>query len=69
MAKFFGKGDPILLITGANGVRMDVWDPVLLRELASSHTVIIFDNRGSAIQLQDLNYFQSNSLSMTQVVC
>jgi pimeloyl-ACP methyl ester carboxylesterase len=44
--KIFGKGDPILLITGANGVRMDVWDPVLLRELASNHTVIIFDNRG-----------------------
>src|SRR5215472_4549849 len=44
--KIFGKGDPILLITGANGVRMDVWDPVLLRELASSHTVIIFDDRG-----------------------
>ena len=44
--KMFGKGDPILLITGANGVRMDVWDPVLLRELASNHTVIIFDNRG-----------------------
>ena len=30
--KIFGKGDPILLITGANGVRMDMWDPVLLRE-------------------------------------
>jgi pimeloyl-ACP methyl ester carboxylesterase len=44
--KIFGKGDPMLLITGANGVRMDVWDPVLLRELASNHTVIIFDNRG-----------------------
>ena len=44
--KMFGKGDPILLITGANGVRMDVWDPVLLSELASNHTVIIFDNRG-----------------------
>lgn len=44
--KMFGKGDPILLITGANGVRMDLWDPVLLRELSSDHTVIIFDNRG-----------------------
>ena len=44
--KMFGKGDPILLITGANGVRMDVWAPVLLSELASNHTVIIFDNRG-----------------------
>jgi pimeloyl-ACP methyl ester carboxylesterase len=44
--KIFGKDYPILLITGANGVRMDVWDPVLLRELASNNTVIIFDNRG-----------------------
>jgi len=44
--KIFGNGNPILLITGANGVRMDVWDPILLRELSSDHTVIIFDNRG-----------------------
>ena len=44
--KIFGKGDPILLITGANGVRMDLWNPVLLRELALNHTVIVFDNRG-----------------------
>lgn len=44
--KIFGKGNPILFITGANGVRMDVWDPSLLRELSSDHTVIIFDNRG-----------------------
>ena len=44
--KIFGKGDPILLITGANGVRMDLWNPVLLSQLSSNHTVIIFDNRG-----------------------
>lgn len=44
--KIFGKGDPILLITGANGVRMDLWNPVLLSELSYNHTVIIFDNRG-----------------------
>jgi pimeloyl-ACP methyl ester carboxylesterase len=44
--KIFGNGNPIILIAGANGVRMDVWDPILLRELSSDHTVIIFDNRG-----------------------
>jgi pimeloyl-ACP methyl ester carboxylesterase len=44
--KIFGNGSPIILITGANGVGMDVWDPHLLRELSSDHTVIIFDNRG-----------------------
>jgi pimeloyl-ACP methyl ester carboxylesterase len=44
--KIFGEGDPILLITGANGVRMDLWDPFFLSELSSDHTVIIFDNRG-----------------------
>ncbi len=44
--KVFGKGEPILLITGARGT-MDMWDPILLNKLASSnHTVIIFDNRG-----------------------
>jgi pimeloyl-ACP methyl ester carboxylesterase len=25
---------------------MDLWNPILLRELSSNHTVIIFDNRG-----------------------
>jgi pimeloyl-ACP methyl ester carboxylesterase len=25
---------------------MDAWDPIILRELSSNHTVIIFDNRG-----------------------
>ena len=43
--KMFGKGDPILLIS-ALGVSMDGWDPTILRELSSNHTVIIFDNRG-----------------------
>src|SRR5919202_1847776 len=43
--KLFGKGDPFLLISGS-GLVMDAWDPTMLRDLASNHTVIIFDNRG-----------------------
>src|SRR5262245_11892265 len=43
--KMFGKGNPILLISGS-GNAMDVWPTHFLKELASNHTVIIFDNRG-----------------------
>ena len=43
--KMFGNGDPILLIQ-ALGASMDDWEPTILRELSSNHTVIIFDNRG-----------------------
>jgi pimeloyl-ACP methyl ester carboxylesterase len=43
--KVFGKGDPFLLISGS-GLVMDTWDPTILRDLSSNHTVIIFDNRG-----------------------
>ena len=43
--KVFGQGDPILLISGSSSV-MDQWDPTLLRDLSSNHTVIIFNNRG-----------------------
>jgi pimeloyl-ACP methyl ester carboxylesterase len=43
--KTFGKGDPILLISGSGNV-MDVWPSSMLQELSSNHTVIIFDNRG-----------------------
>jgi len=43
--KTFGKGDPILLISGSGSV-MDAWNPTILRDLSSNHTVIIFDNRG-----------------------
>lgn len=41
----FGKGNPILLISGSGNV-MDVWPTHFLKELALNHTVIIFDNRG-----------------------
>jgi pimeloyl-ACP methyl ester carboxylesterase len=43
--KIFGKGEPFLLISGLNLV-MDAWDPSVLTDLSSNHTVIIFDNRG-----------------------
>ena len=43
--KVFGKGDPILLISPAQG-DMNLWDPSLLNVLSSNHTVIVFDNRG-----------------------
>ena len=43
--KTFGKGDPILLISGSGNV-LDVWPTTFLQELSSNHTVTIFDNRG-----------------------
>ena len=45
--KMFGKGEPILLISGAGG-DMNSCDPSTLKSLSSNHTVIIFDNRGVA---------------------
>lgn len=43
--KIFGKGDPLLLISGSGNV-MDVWPTSFLQELSSNRTVVIFDNRG-----------------------
>ena len=43
--KIFGKGKPILLISGSGNV-MDVWPTPMLQELSYNRTVIIFDNRG-----------------------
>lgn len=43
--KVFGKGDPILLLSGSGSV-MDTWSPTILNDLSSNHTVIIFDHRG-----------------------
>lgn len=40
-----GKGDPILLISGSSS-NMNNWEPSILRDLSSNHTVIVFDNRG-----------------------
>src|SRR5215472_16088831 len=43
--KTFGKGEPFLLIGGI-GDKMDSWEPSILRNLSTNHTVIVFDNRG-----------------------
>ena len=43
--KTFGKGDPILLISGASS-DMNAWEPSTLRSLSSNHTVIVYDSRG-----------------------
>jgi alpha/beta hydrolase fold len=43
--KMFGKGNLLLLIIGA-GATMDAWDPTVLKQLSTNHTVTIFDNRG-----------------------
>lgn len=43
--KMLGKGDPILLISGASS-DMNAWEPSTLRDLSSNHTVIVFDSRG-----------------------
>lgn len=43
--KKFGNGEPILLVSPAQG-DMNTWDPSLLSDLSSNHTVIVFDSRG-----------------------
>src|SRR5713226_5027714 len=43
--KTFGKGNPILLVSGSSS-DMNAWEPSTLRNLSSNHTVIVFDNRG-----------------------
>ena len=43
--KTFGKGDPILLVSPAQA-DMNAWEPSILRDLSTNHTVIVFDNRG-----------------------
>lgn len=43
--KMLGKGDPILLISGAS-TGINGWVPSTLKALSSNHTVIVFDTRG-----------------------
>ncbi len=43
--KMFGKGDPVILHSGASD-NMDAWDPALLSKISSNNTVIVFDYRG-----------------------
>jgi pimeloyl-ACP methyl ester carboxylesterase len=43
--KMLGLGDPVLLISPAQG-DMNTWDQSLLDTLSPNHTVVVFDNRG-----------------------
>ncbi len=43
--KMLGKGDPILLISGAS-TGINGWVPSTLKALSPNHTVIVFDTRG-----------------------
>ncbi len=43
--RVFGSGEPVILIMGY-GSTMNLWEPALLRQLATRYKVIIFDNRG-----------------------
>ena len=40
-----GEGEPLLLINGFMST-MSLWDPVMVEELAKTHQLILFDNRG-----------------------
>ena len=40
-----GKGKPLVLINGFLST-MSLWDPLFIEELAKTHQLIIFDNRG-----------------------
>ncbi|MFM8458850.1 MAG: alpha/beta fold hydrolase [Chthoniobacterales bacterium] len=43
-----GEGEPLLMINGFIST-MSLWDPALLEELAKTHQLILFDNRGAGM--------------------
>ena len=43
--RIIGDGYPVVLITGYSAT-MDMWDPLVIKELSSRFKVIVFDNRG-----------------------
>ena len=70
--KMFGKGDPILLISGSGNV-MENWPLHLLQKLSSSHKVIVFDNRGvgnttSGIKPFSINQFANDTVGLMNVL-
>jgi len=60
--KIFGKGKPLLLISGSGNV-MDVWPIHFLQELSKLHKVIIFDNRGVGNTTLGVNQFSVEQFS------
>lgn len=66
--RIFGNGKPILLINGFSAP-LDFWDPILLANLASNHTVIVFDNRGignttSGIKKFSISQFANDTVGL-----
>jgi pimeloyl-ACP methyl ester carboxylesterase len=43
--RIIGDGYPVVLITGYSAT-MDMWDPLVIKELSARYKVIVFDNRG-----------------------
>ena len=54
--RVLGAGRPLLLLTGY-GCTMDAWDPTLLADLAETHRLILFDNRGMGASTADATPF------------
>jgi hypothetical protein len=70
--KIFGKGQPLLLIPGFSQT-MDMWDPIVLNNLSSNHTVIIFDNRGigntsAGIKSPSIQQFANDTAGLIDVL-
>jgi len=40
-----GEGEPLLMVNGFIST-MSLWDPIMVEELAKTHQLILFDNRG-----------------------
>jgi pimeloyl-ACP methyl ester carboxylesterase len=53
---------PIVLI-GGGSTTMDMWNPILLKELSSKYTVIIFDNRGTGESTLGMGEFSINQFA------
>lgn len=54
--------NPIVLITGCC-TTMDMWSPILLKELSSNRSVIIFDNRGAGESTEGTKEFSINQFA------
>ena len=67
--RIFGNGGPsFLLISGASST-MESWEPSILRDLSSNHTVIVFDNHGVGNTTSVSNHFQLSNLQTILLVC
>lgn len=57
-----GEGDPLLLINGFMST-MSMWDPIMVEELAKTHQLILFDNRGVGMSTDT----KENNTTMAQM--